>query len=221
MLRLGLLGDSTIDNKRYVGSGRDVTDWMFKLQPNSIQTFQFAKDGATIGDIYEQFELALATRVDAIVISVGGNDLLRHADLLSDVHIPSTTLYLADLEHRVRRFGEEYRQMLEHILNRPNAPIVAVCSIYNPMFRVASERASAQTLIRLFNDEIVQVGCTAEAKGLEPVDLIDLRTVCYKDKHFVNEIEPSERGGKKIAKAILGTISQHLLIGEDDVVLNY
>jgi len=44
---------------------------------------------------------------------------------------------------------------------------------------------------------------------LAGVPLIDLRLVCNEDSDYANEIEPSEAGGKKIAKTILRVVNEH------------
>jgi hypothetical protein len=48
----------------------------------------------------------------------------------------------------------------------------------------------------LFNDEIARA---AFSRGLA---LIDLRLICAEDEDYANPIEPSARGGAKIAAAI-------------------
>ena len=41
------------------------------------------------------------------------------------------------------------------------------------------------------------------------IPLIDLRLVCDEDSDYANEIEPSEKGGGKIANAIVRLVSGH------------
>lgn len=52
-----------------------------------------------------------------------------------------------------------------------------------------------------------QVG--ARAAAVRGVPLIDLRIVCGEDADFVNAIEPSEQGGKKIAAGIVSFLAKH------------
>ena len=55
----------------------------------------------------------------------------------------------------------------------------------------------------LFNDCITR---EAFAGGLS---LIDLRLICDRDEDFANPIEPSVRGGAKIAAAIAALVTGH------------
>jgi hypothetical protein len=72
----------------------------------------------------------------------------------------------------------------------------AVCTIYEPRFPEAPRRKLAATALTLLNDKITR---QAFARGLA---LIDLRLICDDDADFANPIEPSARGGAKIAQAI-------------------
>jgi len=57
-------------------------------------------------------------------------------------------------------------------------------------------RRLALTALPLFNDAILQVSFA------ERLPVIDLRLVCNEEDDFVNEIEPSNAGGAKIAAAV-------------------
>jgi hypothetical protein len=50
--------------------------------------------------------------------------------------------------------------------------------------------------LSLFNDAITRAAFSAGAP------LIDLRLICSEDEDYANPIEPSSRGGRKIAQAI-------------------
>jgi hypothetical protein len=68
-----------------------------------------------------------------------------------------------------------------------------VGTIYEPRFPEAPRRKLAATALTLLNDKITR---QAFARGLT---LIDLRLICDEDADFANPIEPSARGGAKIA----------------------
>ena len=74
-------------------------------------------------------------------------------------------------------------------------PRVAVCTIYNGNLD-ESEAGPARVALMLFNDAILRV---AFELGL---DVIDLRLVCTERDDYANAIEPSGKGGRKVARAI-------------------
>ena len=70
---------------------------------------------------------------------------------------------------------------------------LAVCTIYEARFAGPVVRRVAATALTTLNDAITR---EAFARG---VDCIDLRIVCDEDSDFANPIEPSTKGGAKIA----------------------
>jgi len=73
---------------------------------------------------------------------------------------------------------------------------MCLCTIYNG--NLAEELSGpAQAAVAVFNDKIYMV---ANELGL-PV--LELRRICTEPSDYANPIEPSSKGGAKIAKAIL------------------
>jgi hypothetical protein len=91
--------------------------------------------------------------------------------------------------------------MLDRVLARHLHTVL--CTIYEPRFPDPRLQRLAVTALTLFNDVITR---TAFAHGLP---LIDLRLVCDRDEDFANPIEPSVKGGAKIARAILHAVQAH------------
>jgi hypothetical protein len=77
---------------------------------------------------------------------------------------------------------------------------LTICTIYNGNFPDPRFQRVASTALCVFNDVILRV---AFERGLS---VIDLRLVCNDPADYANPIEPSARGGEKIARAIAGTI---------------
>ena len=61
----------------------------------------------------------------------------------------------------------------------------------------------AVTGLTIFNDVITR---QAFARGFP---LIDLRIVCDEDADYANPIEPSSRGGEKIARVVARLVAEH------------
>lgn len=194
-----LLGDSVFDNKAYVGGGPDVLTQLRGRLPVQWRCTLAAVDGAVVGDVPRQLNHA-ARDVTYLVVSAGGNDTLRQEAVLRE---PARSVGEAlDRLAQVRaRFRQEYQTMLDAVLAR--ALPTAVCTIYDPRFPDPVRQRLAVAGLALFNDVIVR---EALARG---VTLIDLRLVCDRPEDLANPIEPSVRGGGKIAAAIAQLVTQH------------
>jgi hypothetical protein len=99
------------------------------------------------------------------------------------------------------QFGRNYRAMLDQVL-APGLP-TAVCTIYDARYPDPPRQRLVVTALTLFNDCITR---EAFARGLP---LIDLRLICDREEDYANPIEPSVRGGEKIAAAIARLVAEH------------
>jgi hypothetical protein len=195
-----LLGDSIFDNAAYVGASEpDVVRQLQEQLPRGWQATLLAVDGSVIRNVRAQ-----AGRLPAdsshLVLSVGGNDTLGHARLLEDP-ARSVAEAISMLARAGDDFERDYQLMLDELLAR-RLP-TAVCTIYNPRFTEARMQKLAVTALCIFNDAIIRA---AVARGLP---LIDLRLICTDDQDYANPIEPSARGGAKIAAAIKRVVTEH------------
>ena len=197
--RVVLLGDSIFDNKAYVGGGPDVVTQLRGRLPEGWRATLAAVDGAVTGDVARQLARVPADATH-LVVSVGGNDALRHEGVLGE-GARSVGEALARLASVRERFREDYRKMLDAALGR-GLP-AAVCTVYDPRFPDPVRRRLAVAGLALFNDVVAR---EAFARGLP---LIDLRLVCDEDADFANPIEPSARGGEKIATEIARLVAAH------------
>jgi hypothetical protein len=155
-------------------------------------------DGAIIDDVHRQL-----TRVpgDAthLVVSAGGNDALGHVDLLNRP-ARSAAEVLGMLADAAGPFETRYRKMLTAVLRR-GLP-VAVCTVYNGNFPDAATQRLASTALSVFNDAILRIA--AETRTA----VIELRLVCTEAADYANPIEPSVRGGAKIARAVFRAVGE-------------
>jgi hypothetical protein len=195
-----LLGDSVFDNSAYVGRGEpDVVRQLRGRLPAGWGATLAAVDGAVTGSVPRQLE-RIPPGATHLVVSVGGNDALRRQDVLGAParSVAEALLALAEVRDGVAR---GYRAMLEAVLAR-GLP-TAICTIYDPRFPDPARQRVAVAALALFNDIITR---EAFARGLP---LVDLRLVCSEDADYANPIEPSARGGAKIAGAIAGLVTGH------------
>jgi hypothetical protein len=195
---VALLGDSTFDNGSYVDGEPDVAAVLRKLLPGDWDAVLLATDGGVIMDIAEQLQ-KLPDGVTHLVVSVGGNDALEVASILSQP-VKSVGDALEKIADAQDAFATGYRAMLDAVLGH-GLP-TAICTIYEPAFAEESFRRVAITALTALNDVILREAFT---RGL-PV--VDLRLVCRSEEDFESTIEPSAIGGSKIAAVIARLLSQ-------------
>jgi hypothetical protein len=192
-----LLGDSIFDNKRYVGDGPDVIDQLKGDLPSGWTASLNAVDGSTTLDIAGQIK-RLPPDATHLVVSVGGNDALKHKDLLDEK--ASSVAGVLDRLGKIRgEFQANYRAMLDGLL-AVKLP-AAVCTIYEAHYRDPDTDRIAATGLAVFNDIITR---EAFARGLP---LVDLRLIVTADGDYANDVEPSSQGGAKIARAIADLVT--------------
>jgi len=194
-----LLGDSIFDNAAYVSGGPDVVHQLRERLPAGWQATLRAVDGAVTSGVKSQLQ-RLPKDASHLVISVGGNDALGQSGILEQ-RATSVAEALNGLAIIREQFGRSYRAMLEPVLAL-GLP-TAVCTIYDANYPDALRQRLVVTALSVFNDCITR---EAFARGLP---LIDLRLICDRKEDYANPIEPSVRGGEKIAAAIAQLVSQH------------
>ena len=189
-----LLGDSIFDNAAYVAGGPDVIAQLRAALPRDWEATLLAVDGAVITDIPRQFARLPRAATD-IVLSVGGNDALGHLDLF-DRRARNGAEPLGWFADAASGFLDRYRAMLKRIATeKEEAQRVAICTIYTGNLGPETQRA-ATAGIAIFNDAIARA---ARAYGWPIIELRDLFTDAA---DYANPIEPSVRGGAKLARAI-------------------
>ena len=202
-----LLGDSIFDNAAYVAGAPDVVRQVRQRLPQGSKATLAAVDGSKIGDVRRQLRRVPADATH-LVLSVGGNDALGSSDFLS-APARSAAEVLSSLADIGDTFERGYLAMLTDVLAH-ELP-TAICTIYYPRFPDAALQKVAVAALAVFNDCIVRV---AFAHGLP---LLDLRLICTEEADYANSIEPSARGGEKIAQAIVEYVERGPVEGRTEV----
>jgi hypothetical protein len=199
MRHVVLLGDSVFDNAAYVAGRPDVVEQLRSRLPAGWRATLGAVDGSVTSGVARQLD-QLPPEASHLVVSVGGNDALGHAGVLDE-----SARSMADALDRLARiqdhFAHDYAAMLSGVLGR-GLP-TAICTIYDPRFPDPRRRRLAATGLTIFND------CITREAFARALPLIDLRLICDRDEDFANPIEPSVRGGAKIAAAIAALVTNH------------
>ena len=194
-----LFGDSILNNSRYVPFGKSVGASLQDIYGAGFKTY--AQDGALIHTVYnqvEQYGIYNDSSGEAsndnthIVISVGGNDMLNALN----VHALS--------DEKVDKFASQYESLIKHICTTFPYAYVYLLNVYHPK----EERYQKITkYIDKWNESVSEL---IETDELKRVTLVDVDSVVVKEEDFVSEVEPSSKGGKKIAKAVVSKINEYL-----------
>ncbi len=189
-----LLGDSIFDNASYVPGEMPVIEQLRAELPE-WQATMLSVDGDIVNGIKDQMR-RLPSSATHLVISCGGNDALGQIPyLLSSVS--SMEAALSRMASIRETFESDYRTMLVSVM-KVGLP-TAVCTIYES---IPDLERTLHVALSIFNDVIIR---EAVRMGL-PV--IDLRLICGEAEDYskVSPIEPSAKGGQKIAKAIASLV---------------
>ena len=191
-----LLGDSIFDNKSYVGDAPDVITHLRQMIAPDWSANLLAVDGSLVENVGDQLE-KVSSAASHLVVSVGGNNAIMNSDILQ-MKANSAAEVFDELANRINDFETKYKQMLTGILSKNLSTVV--CTIYYPNFPEPLFQKIATAALSSFNDVIIR---QAVSNGLA---LLDLRLVCNEADDYANEIEPSSKGGKKIAAKILEVV---------------
>jgi hypothetical protein len=199
MKHIVLLGDSIFDNAAYVRGGPDVIGQLRAKLPEGWKASLNAVDGSVVQNVSSQLK-KLPQEASHLVVSVGGNNAIGHANILSE-SAQSAAEVLNRLADVSEAFQQQYHAMLQGVLNY-QLP-TAICTVYYPHFPDPMLQKVAVAALTIFNDVIIREAFMAG------VPILDLRLICNEDDDYANEIEPSTVGGEKISDAILKVVAEH------------
>ena len=181
-----LLGDSVLKNESYVKTGLSVSEYV-KSQTSS--TYCYALNDSTIVDVYHQLGQIPLDYNDpncSIFLSVGGNDILSN--------------HIEDKE-ALRPIFIAYTKLIRSIKTKMDKSKLFLVNIYYP----SSLKYSQYTPILVEWNQMIDDYAYESANNISGV--VRLNEILKEKSDFTHEIEPSESGGLKVAKAILKSIS--------------
>ena len=191
LAHIALLGDSIFDNGAYTSGLPDVVTHLRHVLPADWTASLKAVDGAVVADLPAQLH-RVPEDATHVVISIGGNDVLRNIDLLG-LQVDSSAEALQVFAERTAAFERSYRTAIGAALElrRPTA----VCTVYNGALEADRARI-ARPALAMFNDVILRTAIDLR------LDALELRSICTEAGDYAKPIEPSGPGGLKIARAI-------------------
>ena len=176
-----LIGDSILENSNYVPSGKSVVDL---LKTKSSNVFNFAKDGATISDCYNQLDKIpdkLNKTETYIFISAGGNDILNNKQQLNS--------------SAIQKLFNEYMDFVKAVRAKFGSAKINILNLYlpaNPRYKTYKE--SIDQWNQLIKEYSSKIG--------EMYNVVYLDTVLTAPEDFIYDIEPSVPASENIANLI-------------------
>ncbi|WP_244622908.1 SGNH/GDSL hydrolase family protein [Microvirga brassicacearum] len=145
---------------------------------------------------------------DYLIVSAGGNDALQNIGLQREAarSVAEVMGKFTDVdEDFAARYGGMVSAIMEHRLP------VALCTVYDGRFQDPREQRLLRTGLTLFND------CITREAFSRRLPLIDLRLVFNEPDDYANPIEPSAKGGAKIAAVIAQVVAGNSIFPRSQV----
>ena len=186
-----LLGDSILKNNSYVIDGKAVDNIIEERSLKNdinIELYSLAENNSKIVDVYSQINkipLEINNKSTTIFLSSGGNDILsfyvdQHGDT-NDTGFLNTML-------------AAYKKLVKAIQTRMNLCQIVLLDIYYP---TSNQFTQYKPILEKWNDLIA-----AYARE-NSLGLLQISHDVTSGDDFTLGIEPSEKGGEKIAQLIL------------------
>jgi len=182
-----LLGDSILKNNSYVKNGQSIEDILREKKGDNL--YCLALNNSTIVDVYSQIDsipIELNNENTIIFLSSGGNDILsqyvdKHDSDVSDRHVLNV-IFIA------------YKKMVKSLQTKMNKSKIVLIDIYYPH---SNQFSQYKPIIQEWNKMLKKY---AHEKSY---GLIQISKRVMASDDFTLSIEPSEKGGEKIAQSIL------------------
>ena len=186
-----LLGDSILKNNSYVPDGKAVDNIIEERNlknDKTIELYSLAENNSKIVDVYSQINkipLDINNKSTTIFLSSGGNDILsfyvdQHGDT-SDTGFLNTMM-------------AAYKKLVKSIQTRMDLCQIVLLDIYYP---TSNQFAQYKPILEQWN------GLIATYARENSLGLLQINKVVTSNDDFTLGIEPSEKGGQKIAQLIL------------------
>jgi hypothetical protein len=184
-----LLGDSILKNNVYVTKGVDE----IMRSKTECKVVSLARDKTTIGHTYKQIDeipVNLNVPTTVVVLSVGGNDIIEN-------YIDGPYDASEDRGYLRKLFGS-YKSLVAELRKKMDNARIVLLDIYYP---ANSQYKEYYPLIKSWNKQQGEY-----SKEVEVEQVIKISEALTKPQDFAFDIEPSDKGGKKIVEAILSSI---------------
>ena len=183
-----LLGDSILKNNSYVPDGKAVDNIIEERNNKNIELYSLAENNSKIVDVYSQINkipLDINNKSTTIFLSSGGNDILSfYVDQQGDT---TDTGFLNTML-------ADYKKLIKSIQIRMDLCQIVLLDIYYP---TSNQFTQYKPILEQWNSLI------ADYARENSFGLLQISQSVTSNDDFTLGIEPSEKGGEKIAQLIL------------------
>mmetsp|Transcript_101117 Transcript_101117/g.241014 ORF Transcript_101117/g.241014 Transcript_101117/m.241014 type:complete len:376 (-) Transcript_101117:23-1150(-) len=199
-----LLGDSTLDNYRYLDltAGERTVEMLLSKRCKEMNwdLTVLAMDGSTLEDVAVRQVPVVPDATTHLIISASGNDLLRLLNEMSSSEFAVSSMYKA-VTTGLEEVSRKYRRILESLLSI--GCHIACCTVYKPNFQHIFLKALAGASLGVHNGRIREI-----AEDLD-ISVLDFANICIDPEDFANPLELSTRGGGKVVENITHFVRDH------------
>jgi lysophospholipase L1-like esterase len=173
------LGDSILNNSAFVFKHQTVFNQLKQaLNPNTILT-SFAKNGAIMSNMsfqISQLPVHLDSPKTSIFVSIGGNDLIQ--------------------SQTTKQLIKQHTTHIKTIAMHMPTSYIYILNLYSPVER---KYDSFTTTIQDWNNKLRK----HYYDNSKNITMVDISSTVSLSNDFVQDIEPSAEGGKKIVEIML------------------
>lgn len=192
-----LLGDSTLDNARYLNLAFGELSVEKQLarrcaEKNWLLTV-LAQDGSLLEDVLQRQLPKVPENATHVVISASGNDLLALLNQMVVAKFTLGSMYSA-IGEGLKQVSQRYRGLIHNL--RSLGCHLACCTVYRPNFNHVFFKSLATFSLGLHNSRLMQIAQDFDCS------VIDLANMLEGQEDFANPLELSTRGGSKVVENI-------------------
>lgn len=199
-----LLGDSTLDNGRYLNLALGELSVEKQLSKRCAdrgwEMTALAQDGSMLEDVLVRQLPLIPERATHIVLSASGNDLLSLLNQMVVAQFTVRSMYKAIVNGLIQ-VAERYRDLIQTL--KGLGCHLACCTVYRPNFSHFFFKSLAMLALGMHNSRIQQVSQDLDCC------VIDLANMFDHDQDFANPLELSTRGGSKVVENVSAFVAEH------------
>lgn len=199
-----LLGDSTLDNGRYLNLEGGELSVEKQLSKRCVEQgwwlTSLAQDGALLEEVVALQCPHIPVSATHLVLSASGNDLLALLNQIVTESFSVSSIYAA-VGAGMKKVAEAYSDLLQSLGSL--GCHLACCTVYEPIFTNMFIRSLAKFALGLHNSRLHQI-----SKDID-CSVIDLANLFDSSEDFANPLELNTRGGSKLVENVADFVAHN------------
>lgn len=199
-----LVGDSTLDNGRYLNYANGELSVEKQLskrcEDEGWHMTVLAQDGSMLEDVLVNQMRLIPDNATHIVMSASGNDLLALLNEMVQANFTAASMYRA-IVTGLGQVADRYKDLAQAL--KSLGCHLACCTVYRPNFNHMFFKTLATCSLGLHNSRLKQISVDLDCS------VIDLANMFDSKEDFANPLELSTRGGSKFVQNIVTFVSDH------------